>query len=662
VSVSLATPFSPPLTSLQQSSFAARAKVQTLVEYSCPDISLEASKFDLAHSEPDAEPDRAELGTCEAETSGNEDEEYDEHERIRSLIDALAKQMATTRDREALYHRDHRSLVEQLESKCLSLGHKLHSTKPDEPALTREIPDATAAVGQDTSEHADKSSTMEPCIHDARIEDGTYGEVDGSTKFEGTAAPAHERAPPLLFPLRGARPHPLAGEISAHTAAHDAQGLAGLPGGRLWVHSDEGPPRPLSPVVEDPVEERLSPGSPICHAAVGCTAWPQHQLPPDGSVVFAPPCGSSPPVCKTFAKQESCPEEGANTYEDTLRVPDPHKAAPFCREPLTASSASARASTMDAAAKAVSPSYASGTLAPTPFSPEMVKLQEMTTNLRDRELVDKGEIAHLEKLVSSLSMLVARGRASPFLEQKIGAPELQQRTLVLENVVIGISGVSRSGKGWVCKGLLQAIEAAGKKAIVIAQGDFLFQTCQVNIRGGSRASEEEPECINHEKFAAAIYESAQTHDVVLAAGSQLLHHPQTTAMLDHIYILELDHDEARRRWTQPRDAQSPSTDEPYERNGRNSSALKPEDFDDLVWPAYLRYMSDKVVPLGARVVPLRSPENVVQRGELVDHIVQETGIDRIALAQQAFSDNSLATGVASSSAGRQELPDVTMLN
>merc|ERR1712232_15296 len=97
-------------------------------------------------------------------------------------------------------------------------------------------------------------------------------------------------------------------------------------------------------------------------------------------------------------------------------------------------------------------------------------------------------------------------------------------------------------------------------------------------------SEEEPECTNHEKFAESIRGNTNTHDFVIAEGSQLVHHPQVTPLLSHMFLLELDKDEAKRRRTQPRDAKL------------NPKPLKPEDFD-LLWPAHERYMKEKVAPL-----------------------------------------------------------------
>merc|ERR1712232_406179 len=117
-------------------------------------------------------------------------------------------------------------------------------------------------------------------------------------------------------------------------------------------------------------------------------------------------------------------------------------------------------------------------------------------------------------------------------------------------------------------------------------------------------------------FAAVIKEKVNMNDVdvVIAEGRQLIYHAQVTALLNHTFLIELDKDEARRRRTQPRDAKL------------NPNPLKPEDFDDLLWPAYERYMKEKVAPLGERVIGLQSPKNPTQRDGLLQRIMYVAGL------------------------------------
>jgi len=183
-----------------------------------------------------------------------------------------------------------------------------------------------------------------------------------------------------------------------------------------------------------------------------------------------------------------------------------------------------------------------------------------------------------------------------------------------EKAVIGITGVSRCGKGWVTHGLTAAIDKANKAGDFVGQEEFWLQACQVNVRGQTRTSEDEPGCTNNEGFAEAIKAKKAEKDIIIAEGFQLLQDDRVTALLDSIFLIELDQDEARKRRTQPRDAKL------------NPNPLKPEDFDDLLWPAHERYMKEKVTPLGQRVIKLRSPTNQTECDALVHQILHDAGV------------------------------------
>ena len=111
--------------------------------------------------------------------------------------------------------------------------------------------------------------------------------------------------------------------------------------------------------------------------------------------------------------------------------------------------------------------------------------------------------------------------------------------------------------------------------------------------GAFRESQEEPGCTNHDRFARAIAEAAP-HGVVIAEGFQLLHSPRVVRLLDHIFCVEIDRHEAKRRRTAPR-------------SERNGNPLSPTDFDELLWPAHERYLATSVTPLRDRIVTLPAP-------------------------------------------------------
>jgi Leucine-rich repeat (LRR) protein len=207
-------------------------------------------------------------------------------------------------------------------------------------------------------------------------------------------------------------------------------------------------------------------------------------------------------------------------------------------------------------------------------------------------------------------------------------------------VVIGITGCSRCGKGWVSQELLRAVEMKGKKAAIIAQDDYWYQMCKVEVNGQVRKSEEEPGCTNHEKFAAAIKEHMDSCDVVIAEGRQLLHHSRVESLLSSIFLLELGRDEAKSRRTQPQDPVY------------NPNPLSGIDFDELSWPAYERYITETVDELGARVVNLQGPSNPAQRDALTKVIMHYSGL-------VASAASSLDKWLAVVSGASTQVPAIT---
>jgi uridine kinase len=163
--------------------------------------------------------------------------------------------------------------------------------------------------------------------------------------------------------------------------------------------------------------------------------------------------------------------------------------------------------------------------------------------------------------------------------------------------VIGITGASRSGKGWIASFLLQEIRNRGKTGIIVTQDDYWLGAKQVTVRGQRRMSEEHPECTDNIKFAAVISENAKRYDVVICEGFQLLYHSALLNLVTNIFFVDIDIDEARRRRTQPRAALL------------NPNPLSPADFDDLLWPEHEKYMRDKIIPLGESVTFLPCPRS-----------------------------------------------------
>ena len=121
----------------------------------------------------------------------------------------------------------------------------------------------------------------------------------------------------------------------------------------------------------------------------------------------------------------------------------------------------------------------------------------------------------------------------------------------------------------------------------------------VQTAAGWARSSEEPACINHERFAAAVREAAgaaEQRTVVVAEGYQLLRTPGVAEMLDAVLLLELALEDCVARRSAPEGLLNPKAcDADYVRN--------------IAWPAHERYMQECVEPLGARVQRLPSPDS-----------------------------------------------------
>jgi len=102
-----------------------------------------------------------------------------------------------------------------------------------------------------------------------------------------------------------------------------------------------------------------------------------------------------------------------------------------------------------------------------------------------------------------------------------------------------------------------------------------------------------------------------------------LHSDQVAALLGCVFFLGLDKDEARRRRTQPRDSKL------------NPNPLKPEDFDDLLWPAYERYCHDRIEPLKSRIYELPSPESSSVKEDIVEFIMDASELKQLP-SRKAF--------------------------
>ena len=164
-------------------------------------------------------------------------------------------------------------------------------------------------------------------------------------------------------------------------------------------------------------------------------------------------------------------------------------------------------------------------------------------------------------------------------------------------LVIGLTGATRSGKSRLAEMLRARLVERGHTVELVGQDAFWVKCVEVALSDGSVVqSEEETSCTDHEAFVAAIKEArtrvggngATRRGVVLTEGFQLLHASEVQHMIEHIFYLDIDRTESRRRRCSPAGPHNPNP-------------LPTWKFDQLAWPAHERYVGSSVQPLGSRV-------------------------------------------------------------
>ena len=109
-------------------------------------------------------------------------------------------------------------------------------------------------------------------------------------------------------------------------------------------------------------------------------------------------------------------------------------------------------------------------------------------------------------------------------------------------MIIGIGGVSRSGKSTLAALIYRLYTEGGQTAIVLAQDDFVFPTEQIpKIRNGS---EEEidweiPESIDFQRYKTAILEAKMQFDCVITEGLLNFYDADINALFDKFLFVEI---------------------------------------------------------------------------------------------------------------------------
>lgn len=180
-------------------------------------------------------------------------------------------------------------------------------------------------------------------------------------------------------------------------------------------------------------------------------------------------------------------------------------------------------------------------------------------------------------------------------------------------VVVGITGCTRAGKGWVAKELCSLLGSCQ----IVGQDRYWARPWQVTVDGKQVSSEEEPECTDHDAFASAIANASAAaaegfngskSSCVVAEGFQLVFDTKVANLLDYIFLLEISREECISRRSAPRSV-------------HNGNPLSSWACEHLVWPAHERYLRDFIEPLGEKVRRLQGPSTAEDAAALAATIV-----------------------------------------
>ncbi len=108
--------------------------------------------------------------------------------------------------------------------------------------------------------------------------------------------------------------------------------------------------------------------------------------------------------------------------------------------------------------------------------------------------------------------------------------------------IIGIGGISRSGKSLLAWQLSLILTESGKRVKILDQDDFVFPESQIPIIS-EHIDWECPESIDFVKFEKAILLSKESADVTIVEGLMVFWNPAVFRLFDHRIFIELPKEE-----------------------------------------------------------------------------------------------------------------------
>jgi nicotinamide/nicotinate riboside kinase len=138
-------------------------------------------------------------------------------------------------------------------------------------------------------------------------------------------------------------------------------------------------------------------------------------------------------------------------------------------------------------------------------------------------------------------------------------------------MIIGIGGVSRSGKSTLANLLVTHFRKNGKKAIIFHQDDFVFPETKIpKIR--HRTDWESPQSIDFQLYKEVLELFEERFDVVIAEGLFAFYDEATNQLYDHKFLVKI----SKRTFL-------------IRRAMDTRWGYEPTWFIDHVWLSYLRY-------------------------------------------------------------------------
>jgi len=135
--------------------------------------------------------------------------------------------------------------------------------------------------------------------------------------------------------------------------------------------------------------------------------------------------------------------------------------------------------------------------------------------------------------------------------------------------IIGIGGISRSGKTELANSLVKAL--APKSAVVLSQDEFIMPEEEIPMING-HIDWEVPESIDFEKLKKTILKEKQASDFVIVEGLFAFTDPQIHKMYDFTIQLHISKQEFVRR-----------------KNSDLRWGKEPDWYVEYVWKSFLKY-------------------------------------------------------------------------